>query len=377
MWRLLTGEYPPQKGGVSDYSRQIANGLAASGDMVHIYAPPFSGDESSDDGVRVHRLRGHFDLLSLRELGRELHNFRDDPVLVEYVPHAFGFKAMNLPFCLWLYALSRTHRRILVMFHEATFPMQRGQPLRHKALALVTSLMAMLVARAASTIFVSTPAWKGRLIRFIPKKKMEWLPVPSNVAVANEQAAVEAARRQLKARTIVGHFGTCDGAITYSLSCTLPRLIETSSDVSIMLIGRDGTALSQSMNRSWPRLANRIYSTGELCEKDVSIALSSCDIMVQPYADGVTTRRTSLMAGLAHQRPIVTSAGVLTESIWSQASAVALAPAGDDNALYRELSRLVDNVDERSRIASAGKRLYDERFALCHTIRALNAATCR
>jgi hypothetical protein len=28
----------------------------------------------------------------------------DDRLLVQYVPHAFGFKAMNLPFCLWLYA---------------------------------------------------------------------------------------------------------------------------------------------------------------------------------------------------------------------------------------------------------------------------------
>jgi hypothetical protein len=35
------------------------------------------------------------------------------------------------------------------------------------------------------------------------------------------------------------------------------------------------------------------------------------------------------------------------------------------------LKRLIGDEEERRRIGSAGKRLYDERFALRHTIRVL------
>jgi hypothetical protein len=34
-WAILTGEYPPQAGGVSDYTRLVARGLAECGDRVH------------------------------------------------------------------------------------------------------------------------------------------------------------------------------------------------------------------------------------------------------------------------------------------------------------------------------------------------------
>ena len=58
-----------------------------------------------------------------------------------------GFKAMNLPFCCWLFA--RRRRDITVMFHEVAFPTRTAQPLRHNLLGEVTTLMATLVARSA------------------------------------------------------------------------------------------------------------------------------------------------------------------------------------------------------------------------------------
>jgi hypothetical protein len=36
-WHLITAEYPPQSGGISDYSHLIATGLAAEGETVHVW----------------------------------------------------------------------------------------------------------------------------------------------------------------------------------------------------------------------------------------------------------------------------------------------------------------------------------------------------
>ena len=38
-WHLLTGEYPPQPGGVADYTQQLARALSESGKQVHVWAP--------------------------------------------------------------------------------------------------------------------------------------------------------------------------------------------------------------------------------------------------------------------------------------------------------------------------------------------------
>ena len=39
-WHILTCEYPPQSGGVSDYTYLVAKGLAELNDQVHVGAPP-------------------------------------------------------------------------------------------------------------------------------------------------------------------------------------------------------------------------------------------------------------------------------------------------------------------------------------------------
>ena len=60
---ILTGEYPPQSGGVSDYTRLVVEGLAAVGDEVAVYARPQAiGPETATPGVQVFRLPDRFGL---------------------------------------------------------------------------------------------------------------------------------------------------------------------------------------------------------------------------------------------------------------------------------------------------------------------------
>ena len=39
-WTILTCEYPPDCGGVGDYTAQVAAALAALGDTVTVFCPP-------------------------------------------------------------------------------------------------------------------------------------------------------------------------------------------------------------------------------------------------------------------------------------------------------------------------------------------------
>jgi hypothetical protein len=67
---------------------------------------------------------------------------------------------------------------------------------------------------------------------------------------------------------------------------------------------------------------------------------------------------------------VVTTVGDNSEPIWGE-GAVACAPAGDLGALVRLALELLDSADRRLALGQAGRRLYEERFALRHTVAVL------
>src|SRR5580765_5719342 len=101
-WHIITGEYPPVIGGVSDYCQLVAEGLAAAGDDVHVWCPPLP-QAATSNGVAVHAALGRISRRDLRSVDHELDRFpQPRRLLVQWVPHGFGYRSMNVGFCLWL-----------------------------------------------------------------------------------------------------------------------------------------------------------------------------------------------------------------------------------------------------------------------------------
>jgi glycosyltransferase involved in cell wall biosynthesis len=370
-WAIITGEYPPQAGGVSDYTRLVARGLAAAGDEVTVWCPPCGADAAAGDVVRVRRLPDAFGPRGLAELERGL--ARDAQLLVQYVPHAFGCKAMNLPFCLWLG--SRPRHRVWVLFHEVAFPLRWGQPLKHNVLAVVNRVMARLLRRAAGRTLVSTPAWAGLLRRLAPGP-VEWLPVPSNLPEDVAAAQTAAARDRLApaGSILLGHFGTFGPPIAPLLGRVVPPLLDADHRRRAVLVGRGSGEFARGLASRHPELAGRLVATGELPPAEAAACLAACDVLLQPYADGASTRRTTLMSGLALGRPVVTTAGHLTESFWHESGAVALAPVDAPDKFIQQAELLLADDERRAVLRTAGRALYRERFSLARVVTTLQGA---
>ncbi len=372
VWHLISGEYPPTPGGVADYSRIVAAELARAGDSVHVWAPAPAGSAPNVDGVVVHPLPGHFGPRALRILGRSLSLDRGDRVLVQYTPHAYGMKAMNLPFCLWLAA--QRGMNLTVMFHEVNYPIARGQRLRHNFLGAVTTLMARIVARAAGRIFVATPEWERRLHKLVPSgKPIMWQPVPSNIPLIDDREASRAIRSRYSnnGAPLLGHFSTYGGAISAELESLLCAALPRIPASAVLLAGRNSDQFRARFAAAHPEFSARVHASGGLAPEDLSLHLSACDLMIQPYRDGICTRHGSAMAAVAHSRPIATTVGRLSEPLWAESGAVALAPAGDAEALARLTEQVAADCALRMRLGCTAGRLYDERFDVRHTIAAL------
>ncbi len=378
-WHIITGEYPPQPGGVSDYSRVVARGLAAAGDAVHIYAPESRSSDPDDVGVTIHRLSGHFGARALVQLSRLLGRGTEDRLLLQYVPHAFGFKAMNFPFCLWLYAHTRKYGGAAVTFHEVNLGFHTGDPLRYRFLDMVTKVMAKLVARSAAQIFVSTPQWESALRRYVaPHQAIAWLPVPNNIPVVVDPVRIAATRRRYASACgpVIGHFGTYSPAIAAMLRNLVPLVLADSPSSTMLLLGANGGAFRESLTTEFPELTPRVIATGALPADELSMAMAACDVMAQPYPDGVTTRRTSIMTALEHGRAVVTTQGSFTEQMWARSGAVALLPVENSAAFAAAITELLRDENQRQRYGAAAKALYADRFDVRHTVEALRASLC-
>lgn len=375
-WGIVTGEYAPQRGGVADYSALIADRLAGAGERVSVWAPRARHAPGVDieGDVAVHRLPYGFGIRALVTLGKEVDRRGAPRVwLVQYVPQAFGYCGLNLAFCIWL---ARRREPVWTMFHEVMFPVVPGQSASHRVLATVTRTMAGVVARASERVFVSTPAWTAILRAIAPDAPAaEWVPVPSTIArVGDRQQAREIVRRYGgRGGRIIGHFGSCGPLIADQLAIVIPALLERAPDASMMLLGDGCAVLRRRLVDAFPALAGRLWETGPLAAREISSHLLACDLMLQPFAEGVTTRRTSVMAALVHGVPTVTTTGRLTESLWQETGAVAMARAGDPAALADVASRLLADPEARARIGAAGRSAYDAYFDVRHTVAALRS----
>lgn len=373
-WHIITPEYPPQPGGVSDYTRTIAEGLAAAGDEVHVWCPPAVENSEAYSAV-VHRELGHFTSSDLRRVGRELDQFEGPRrLLVQWVPHGYGYRAMNLHFCLWVWQRARRGDSVEIMVHEPFLSFREGS-WKQSGVAVVHRLMTLILLRAASRVLMSIPAWEACWRPYALGRALEftWLPVASTIAVVDNPESVQAIRARYTngGGRLVGHLGTCDRHITELLLKAVPALLHNGKPQAMLLVGRGSELMRNRLIHRQPALADRVHATGTLAAGELSLHVSACDVMLQPYIDGVSSRRSSTMVVLAHGVPIVTTRGSLTEPLWIESEAVALAPAEDVSALVEATQRLLPDEAAKSRMGIAAKSLYATYFDLKRTITSL------
>ena len=101
--------------------------------------------------------------------------------------------------------------------------------------------------------------------------------------------------------------------------------------------------------------------------------------LIQPYPDGVTSRRTSVMACLSQGRAVVTTAGRLTEPLWPASGAVALADVARFRRAWPRPSRCSPMRAPARSSARARRQLYLDTFSVDRvvtTLRAADEATC-
>ena len=364
-WHLVTPEFPPAVGGVSEHSRVLAQAAAARGLDVHVWTAAGGTGPADAAGIVVHPTLGACGADDLEKTSRLLDGFpAPRRIVLQWVPHGFGRRGMNLGFATWLAGRAGAGDQLDVMVHEPFVDFIGGswiQPIR----AVVQRTMTRTVLRAARRVWLSIPGWEERLLSMLPAAVTpRVLAVPGTIPIAHDDAAIAAVRARLlgAGRAVVGYFGTGGSYVERALAETMSGIRATRNDVTFMLIGRGTETLSV-------RLGGRpgVSATGQLPAQALSHHLQACDVLVQPYADGVSGRRTTTISALEHGLPVATTFGRLSEPFWRETAAVETVPAAAPGQLAGAVERLLEparNLEGRSAAVTLYAARFDPRVVL-------------
>jgi glycosyltransferase involved in cell wall biosynthesis len=355
-WHLLSGEYAPSTGGIAQFTRALARALASCEMDVHVWVPR-GGDAT--DGVRVHALPDRFGARSRRALEPVFAGAQSDVVLVQYAPNAFGWKGANLPFCLWLRA-RRHDADIRVVFHEPFFYFGWQSPQRN-ALAAVQRLMAATLLSSARAAYVSSESWLPLLKRYAHRRaSVSWRTLPITIGDVTPPLAADVRRVRGSLGgpgPIVGHLSAYAGELRAPLRAAIGAILRRTPEVNVLCIGRGSHAFVAGFRDP------RVRATGELAGPEIAAHLAACDLVVAPFVEGVTTRRTSVLTALAAGAAVIATEGRYTEDVWRDSRAVRLVPAGDPPAMAAACQQLLASPAERRLLAERGLALYAARFS--------------
>lgn len=368
MIHVITPEFPPRLGGVADYTSQFALALEATGGSVCVWCMGQSHAEQllKDSGVRP--LEDGFPVLGLLRFGRKLARFPSPRrIILQWVPHGYGWLSMNVPFCVWIYWRSIWHRDLIeVVVHEACLPFGFGSWKTDLA-AIVHRVMATILLAAANRVWVTIPEWERILRPFALGRSLPFdvLPVPSNIPFVDDPESSSALRKHYLPSSdgqLVGHFSRHSPHVKDLLLPVIPQVLATQKNVSFLLIGEGSDDFRRELLKGSPQFEARLLATGPIDSRSVSLHISACDLLCQPYADGICGRHGAAIGVLSHRKPIVTTIGAATEPFWAQDKAVELVDLSDPIKLVHAIEKLVSDPLLRQELGQKALSFYHRRL---------------
>jgi glycosyltransferase involved in cell wall biosynthesis len=355
---LLSAEYPPQPGGVGDYTRRLALALAARGHDLHVLTG--QSNAAPAEQITLRASIGGWNWRCWPDTIAALEQARPHVLHIQYQTGAYGMHpAINL--LPWrLRALPR-RPAVVVTFHDLLEPYlfpKAGPARRWITQRLARDADAVVVTNAADAATL-----RARGLDPIT------IPIGSNIPVAPpggyERAAWRSALGVAPHEVLVAYFGLLSPAKGVDLLLAALGPLADQIPLRLLLIGgsasapqdRAYAAALQARLRQ-PPLSERIIQTGHVDEATVSAHLLASDIVALPFRGGASFRSGSLLAALSHGAATLTTtpAAPTEEPRLIHEQHALLAPA-EPPALAAALRRLAADADLRARLGSGARAL--------------------
>ena len=321
---LIAPSAPPKTCGVGDHSYHLALALSKRTRLeVHC------GQESPAPQFGTLDARTDFDHRHPRTLKRlsRSEEFRPgDTAFVQYTNFAYGRYGFNPWMAPALANLRRRRVRVATMFHETYMSASEGW--KAAIMGRWQRRFFRQIGLNSDVCLFSTEPWAGKYADWFPASTVACLPVGSNIPVAGAQRSIERSRLGIPdgAVGLVVFGGAHPSRLFPWIAQASRNLVAKGIEHRLVHIGPDSERVADLLE-GCPLLELGIQS-----EDGVSRAFAAGDLLLAPFSDGASTRRTSLLSGLEHGLCCVTTRGPGTDSTLSAqgGSSLVFALDGDD-----------------------------------------------
>jgi len=365
---VLSPSYPPnvEPCGVGDFTQRLVPELSRAGvEAVILTGLDYRGAERSG-GAKVVRVARRWTPGALRRVALLAREEGLHALLVQYVPGLYP------PGARWIWVLPLAMRALspgipAVLSMHTVGVSSAGSVLR--AGALIASAHAILSTNEEVTRLI------GRYMRPALGKTRE-IPIGANVEPPPGGAAArEEARRRVRQEAglgpgdaVIAHFGLYyPGKGAEEVLQAAAALRAEGRRFRLFMVGGgrvgdEGYLASLKERGRALGLGDEVVWTGYLPPERASGILLGADLFLAPYAGGISSRRGSLMAALAHGLAVVSTPSRIPTRHFREGENFASVPFGDAGALAGAVSALLDDPARRERLA-AGARELAARFA--------------
>ncbi len=137
------------------------------------------------------------------------------------------------------------------------------------------------------------------------------------------------------------------------------------------MIGRGSDEFVKLFLSQYPEYSDRLTGTGASDRYRTATNIAACDLMVQPYPPGVTTRNASAIASLALGKAIVTNDGPISEELWRKEGIAAVVDTNDAEAIAKMVEELILDEVRRHNLSQRAAEYYRNHFCFDQTISTL------
>jgi glycosyltransferase involved in cell wall biosynthesis len=229
---------------------------------------------------------------------------------------------------------------------------------------VILDVLFLVIALVSQRVIV-THGWNYRKLQkflFWKKQQLTRIPVGSNIPLIH-QIDKKNPPRCVNGELVFILFGQ-PKAMEEGLLKELGRLFEDQRDkIVIRWIARSRKEILEV----WKKQCKLDEGMLEIYEgetaKTVSRLLQEGDVFLAPFRDGVSSRRTTVMAALEHSLPIVGTRGICTDSLFCDGKSFLLNEPGLTQTFRENLEFLLGTQRQMDSMRNSAQEMYTNNFS--------------
>jgi glycosyltransferase involved in cell wall biosynthesis len=361
---MISGQYPPERGGIGDYTRCLANALVDINQAVLLVVP--EGSDLSDTKAPLAGVVSHWGWSALNAVVRLLGQTQADWLHIQYQTNIYN----SHPAICLLPAFLRMRGwpgGVAVTFHDLQKPYLFPKAGRIRDLLLTQLAHSATVAIAAD----SGDVLNLQNMRAHVKQILIGSAIPADDRIEPEKLKSFRETYQIPADALlIGHFGTAGGLDT------LVNAFAQIAEGVLLLIGKrkpsgpqDRVHVMQAVPDATISLiekrgvSDRVRWTGYLPASDVALALAASDVLALPYPTGASLRRSGMIAVLAQGAAVITTTPRHPMPGLIDGLHLLTVPPGDAAALAQAIMQVASTPDLRKRLQENARRVAQTTFS--------------